>query len=363
MPMILREMGNERIEYDQEFWLRHVRVGAWLSLGVILIGLAYLATTPDEPNRLMMLLGLGLGAALTVVVFFTPWRRLIATRAWLAGFYAWSASVLALLGWLAWLDGGVRSPMMPTAVLALIFAAMAYPPAGVLFVSAGAILAPVIVGIASGDDLGSIIFVTGVMAMVAAMSALVSTNHRRSYADVVTLTAKLEFLALKDGLTGCANHRGFHEQLRRMTSLARRNGSELALVLIDLDHFKRVNDTHGHPVGDRLLMAVGETLRATVRESDVVARIGGEEFVILGPDTGREGALHLAARVHAAIQAIDEPVTVTASVGVSLLPELTDDPDELLSQADAAMYQAKQGGRDQIRVAGTDRGTPALVVP
>lgn len=171
----------------------------------------------------------------------------------------------------------------------------------------------------------------------------------------------LSNMVMTDALTGCLNRRGFDEALTRELNRASRVGSELALLAIDLDYFKWVNDTHGHPAGDAVLRCIGDLLRKSGRVGDFVARVGGEEFTILLADTGLRGAElfanRLRERIHDLRCVIDgtlTPVTVTASIGVAIAagpPRAEQHVADLLwSRADDALYQAKRANRDCVRV-------------
>jgi diguanylate cyclase (GGDEF)-like protein len=131
----------------------------------------------------------------------------------------------------------------------------------------------------------------------------------------------------------------------------------LAAVLFDLDHFKQINDRHGHPKGDEVLASVGATLQATLRESDFVGRYGGEEFIMILPATGREAAVQVADRVREAIANIEvlEEENVTASFGVAVFPDDASDAAQLVRNADRALYRAKANGRNRVEVFSLDR--------
>jgi len=167
---------------------------------------------------------------------------------------------------------------------------------------------------------------------------------------------QLQYLADHDPLTGMFNRRRFDSELHRELARARRYGTPCALLAIDLDHFKLVNDTHGHPVGDELITRTAAVLRARLRESDVLSRLGGDEFAVLLPSCARDEALQVAGGLLEALRA--ESLVpgagsrrVSASIGVALFDpasELT--PQELMVEADIAMYDAKEGGRNSARV-------------
>jgi diguanylate cyclase (GGDEF)-like protein len=156
-----------------------------------------------------------------------------------------------------------------------------------------------------------------------------------------------------DALTGCMNRRAFEMRLRREWRIARRRGSMLALLAIDIDNFKVINDTRGHPVGDQVLQELAEIMRTTARETDSIARLGGDEFVILLPDAGWQGATTFAERLRRNVDdhdfGDDRTLDVTISVGVALARGGDDVTSEyLLEEADRSLYKAKEGGRNRI---------------
>jgi diguanylate cyclase (GGDEF)-like protein len=178
----------------------------------------------------------------------------------------------------------------------------------------------------------------------------------------VALHETVQRQALTDELTGLANHRSFQETLSSEIERARRFGQRVGLVLVDIDDFKRVNDRHGHQVGDRVLQEVARCVREGSREVDTAARYGGEELALVLPGTDSGGAHELADRVRAAIDALEvpvgpggAPVRVTASFGVAALPEVAADGQALIAAADDALYEAKRAGKNRTVRAGTLR--------
>jgi diguanylate cyclase (GGDEF)-like protein len=167
--------------------------------------------------------------------------------------------------------------------------------------------------------------------------------------------ARLEELATTDGLTGCFNKRYFNEELKQRLQAAQRFGRKLSLIIVDLDHFKTVNDTYGHHTGDVVIRELGQVLRRLKRETDVVARFGGEEFCILCEETTAEGAFLLAERVRqelelTAFETELGSLRVTASLGLATFPEHGKDRQALFAAADRALYAAKHNGRNQVSV-------------
>jgi diguanylate cyclase (GGDEF)-like protein len=166
--------------------------------------------------------------------------------------------------------------------------------------------------------------------------------------------ALAEVRAATDALTGLPNSRDARDTLKRMVAQASRTLSPLAALLLDLDHFKQINDSFGHARGDDVLAAVGVSLRSALRESDFVARYGGEEFVILLPNTARQEALLVAEKVRAEIETITVAGVnreITASLGVAVIPDDAGDGASLLRYADRALYVAKARGRNRVEAA------------
>jgi diguanylate cyclase (GGDEF)-like protein len=165
---------------------------------------------------------------------------------------------------------------------------------------------------------------------------------------------RLRKLSVTDGLTELFNHRHIHELLHEEFERTKRSGEPMAVAMMDLDRFKQVNDTYGHPTGDVILYETAEILRQTVREIDMVGRYGGEEFIAILPGANEDDAAHFAERVRQAVANHvfrDEAneVRMTMSGGVASFPDAdTDHPDLLIKRADEALYAAKEGGRNQI---------------
>jgi diguanylate cyclase (GGDEF)-like protein len=169
--------------------------------------------------------------------------------------------------------------------------------------------------------------------------------------------ARAEALSVTDDLTQLYNSRYLHEVLRKEAKRAVRSGRPLSLLFVDLDGFKCINDAHGHLLGSRALVEAAVIIRGSARETDIVARFGGDEFALLLPDTGPEGATFVARRLRERIAqyvflADREPgLRLTASIGVATLPEGAESAESLLHAADTAMYRVKEKGRDGIYMA------------
>jgi diguanylate cyclase (GGDEF)-like protein len=175
--------------------------------------------------------------------------------------------------------------------------------------------------------------------------------------DNSLLLKRAEALSVTDDLTHLYNSRYLNLVLRRETKRASRSGRPLSLLFIDLDGFKGINDLHGHLFGSRALVEAAAVIRGSARETDVVSRFGGDEFAVVLPDTGGEGAFAVGARVRDRIAAhtflADDGLNIhlTASVGVATLPDVAASADELMHAADKAMYQVKESGKNGIQTA------------
>ncbi|MEX2659574.1 MAG: sensor domain-containing diguanylate cyclase [Acidimicrobiales bacterium] len=177
------------------------------------------------------------------------------------------------------------------------------------------------------------------------------------------LLRKVEELATRDTLTGLANRRLFEEALTREVRRAERDSCPLSLIVMDLDHFKEVNDTHGHQAGDEVLRQVGAALMSACRAMDLPARYGGEEFVVLLPECDSGAALAAADRLRTAVTAHVRGLHVTLSAGVATLPENAIDADRLVAAADSALYEAKGAGRNRSVASTRGRSLPATFPP
>ncbi len=175
--------------------------------------------------------------------------------------------------------------------------------------------------------------------------------------DNAIILQRVEAQSVTDDLTQLSNSRYLNAALRRETKRAARNGRPLSLLFLDLDGFKQVNDNHGHLAGSKALVEAAGVIRACARETDVVARFGGDEFSLILPDTAQEGALSVATRIRERLSATrfltsdGLSVHLTASIGIATLPDVANSAEELLRAADMAMYKVKASGKDGIYIA------------
>ena len=195
----------------------------------------------------------------------------------------------------------------------------------------------------------------------AALAALESAIEPGAIAlDNALRVQRAEALSVTDDLTSLYNSRYLAQVLRRESKRAARSGRPLSLLFLDLDGFKSINDTHGHLFGSRALVEAAAVIRSSARETDMVARYGGDEFALVLPETGSEGASAVGERVrerleaHQFLQADGLRITLTASVGVATFPDAAATVEALIQAADLAMYWVKERGKNGIHVAGSD---------
>jgi len=230
-----------------------------------------------------------------------------------------------------------KSPLAPCGVCGAIAADVACEP------------------LVSGSEIIGTLLVAHERAISARERAALRDSARRAAPILASQRelAKAEERAITDALTGLPNRRAAEETIRRMVAQAGRSLSPLGVILFDLDRFRILNDLHGHSHGDKALAAVGRLLASLIRASDFAARFGGEEFLLLLPETDRQGAMELAEKIRRQIERTELVSTgpITASFGVSSLPEDAVDPDELIRKADRALYMAKAQGRNRVESA------------
>lgn len=189
--------------------------------------------------------------------------------------------------------------------------------------------------------------------LIAKMKGLIKLKELQE--EIKQKNIILENLAITDGLTGAYNHRYFYKRLNEEFERAKRYGTSVSLIMIDIDFFKKINDNYGHLVGDSVLVDLAKLLKQNIRKHDVFARYGGEEFVIILPHTNFEGAQHEAERLRKAVESykfshISKEGEVTISLGCVSYPDVkVDKPEDLVKLADSALYTAKNSGRNNVK--------------
>jgi diguanylate cyclase (GGDEF)-like protein len=205
----------------------------------------------------------------------------------------------------------------------------------------------------AGEDLGC-----AVLSCSRKLNSFGEARVHEAIGAAVPMIANLRDLAtardsaLTDGLTGVANRRALEQEITRVSARATRNGEPFGVIMLDIDHFKQLNDTHGHDAGDEALLSVAKLLRDRSRAGDFVARYGGEEFVVLCPGADISVAGAVAESLREAVERYDgPPARFTASFGVAAFPVSAADPGELVRTADKALYTAKRDGRNRVECA------------
>lgn len=328
-----------------QFRRANVMVGFVSSVAVMLANVLYFSLTPDEPNRPLLwaiqILAILLGAGTVYVA-----RRWVPMRPMI---HVWTASQLILTAIAIAADGGFGSPLMVVLVTPLVLAAMALSSQAIAVHTAIAIVGLVAAGAVTGTLTPGVGVIWSVnIGTVALIGAGVARNTRRLTGKLEAANRDLLALSRTDSLTGCLNHGAFFEELDLVLARSSRSGAPVSVLLLDIDRFKDVNDTHGHPTGDQVLIAVADALRTGTRAGDVIARTGGEEFAVLMPDTALAEGQRTADRIRAAVAAADGPVPVTASAGLAAAPNHGSTSTQLVRAADNALYAAKDAGRDRL---------------
>lgn len=209
-----------------------------------------------------------------------------------------------------------------------------------------------------GSEVGALGYITDPTDLDLLLSRARTLLEFKAYLDTC------EEEASTDHLTGLANRRRFERQLEREVARTLRYGHPFCLLMLDIDHFKQINDNHGHEAGDEAIKGVARTLQEGTRGIDLAARIGGEEFAILLTETRLMGAMEVAERLRLAIKGIQTPMVgqIAASFGVAECPSSAQTARELLGNADAALYEAKRQGRDRVAQAPSAESNSAQVM-
>jgi diguanylate cyclase (GGDEF)-like protein len=336
-----------------------VVIGAALGAGAAVATIAYLAQTHHNPHRgLMIAICVGWGL-ISASLLLLPRTRIVASRAREPFFLAWSAAVVLSIGIGIVLEGNPHTPLALGFMLPLIFAAMSYPVAGVAVVGAFVLLTAAVTQQLDHVPAANQTFVLTVLGFASAMGLWQARDRARR-------TAQLASMAYHDMLTGLANRVQLEEHLTVALARARRHGGAGALLYVDLDHFKVVNDTLGHDAGDELLREVARRLSARTRAGDVLARHGGDEFMLLLANVGNDARRAADIVAHDLLATLEQPFTlqghvfeVAASIGAAIFPRDAGDATSLLKHADTALYEAKRDGRGGVRFHAPQTGPSA----
>jgi diguanylate cyclase (GGDEF)-like protein len=287
-----------------------------------------------EPSRrfaLAAILTLAVVAALAMMLL--PWERIVRSKWREPAFLAWSLSNVVTITVFGIINNEPNSALSLLFFVPIVFVSTSYPLRSVIVVSAASIGGYLGVAMRAGSSTDFVLMFAAVLGSTALMGVWQARNHQR-------VREELARMSRTDPLTGCLNRRGFGERAGRAVEAAAQGGGSLAVVLVDLDAFKQVNDTSGHAAGDLVLQQTAERLTAAARPGDLIGRLGGDEFALLIHRVDARAAGIAADRFEEALS----PVT-RASVGVALLPEHGTTLDTLIAYADRRLYETKVGRR------------------
>jgi diguanylate cyclase (GGDEF)-like protein len=331
----VRDLGFQIIDFSEvKFRLRIASARIWLTYLISFVFGAYALGTWDGSDRLP-LVALAAGyLAWGMIVRLLPLGKIVHSRSHDVFFLAWSVAEVGVIAGAMAIDGGSSSPLAALLFIPLVVVALTYPPMLVLAVGTVELLAYLMIAVNVGgrDDLSLSLFAVslGITALVCAYQ----TRIRDAQRD------ELNRISRADPLTGCLNRRGFLERLDAEVDEAGRTGRSFALVALDLDRFKAVNDSEGHAAGDELLRWTVDKLNENLRPMDSVGRLGGDEFALLIPGAARPEALTLVGRINGVLAD-----RAPSSLGIACYPTDGTDSEELQRHADAELYSAKDGRR------------------
>ena len=333
----MRDLGFQIIDFSEvKFRLRIAGARIWLTYLIAAVFAVYAVGTWDGSDQLALVALAGGYLAWGMLVRLLPLEKIVHSGSHDVFFLAWSvAEVAAIAGAMA-IDGGSSSPLAALLFIPLVVVALTYPPMLVLAVGTLELLAylAIAVNVGGRDVLSLSLFAVslGITALVCAWQ----TRIRDAQRD------ELNRISRADPLTGCLNRRGFMERLEAEVDEAGRTGRAFALISLDLDRFKSVNDSKGHAAGDELLRWTVEKLNENLRPMDSVGRLGGDEFALIVPGAARPEALTLAGRLNSVLAG-----QAPSSLGIACYPTDGTDSDELQRHADAELYAAKDGRKIQ----------------
>ncbi len=302
----------------------------------------YAVLTWQQPQRAVML-SIGLAALLLVppLLLLLPAGSATLVRWRATLYYSLEIVGIGVVTTLVWLDGGLGSPLTLLYLVVLVHGMAVYPTSVAMGMTALVLGAYLLLALAAGVDVARATTAAGAILLTAAVAAIGARSHISLQQHQLRIQALLHRQARTDGLTGARNRQGIEEaidaQLARTAS-----DSPTAVLALDLDGFKVLNDTEGHPVGDRILQQVVAILEHASRADDVIGRQGGDEFLVLLPDADGEAAGRVAARIHERLATESVPVTVSIGIATTTRRE---DARALLARADEALYSAKRDGR------------------
>jgi diguanylate cyclase (GGDEF)-like protein/putative nucleotidyltransferase with HDIG domain len=315
------------------FRLGNVQAGVSLSVFCCIFYLVYYLLTWDGPHRTALLALVLAGLIGSLALGKAPLEALMRRpRPREVFFVGWSLSLIGLILVSVVLDGGAGSPLVLALFLPLAFSSLSYPVGSMLVVGVATVATYIgDAAIQRGVSFPNVFFMTATLSIAAWMCGWQARLHARQRHE-------LSRVSRSDPLTGCLNRRGFEERFAAELSRSDRDGLPLGFVLIDLDDFKLMNDSHGHAAGDELLCWTVDTLGAHLRPADALGRLGGDEFAVLAPGAGEQETTLLAQRLQRMLAE-----RTPASFGVATFPMDGADREELHQHADLDLYAVKHG--------------------
>lgn len=322
---------------------RMIDAGIWLSTVSLLAVIAWIGATWSSPHRGGLAAMVASASVTTVIIAAVPRETIIRSRHRELFFLAWSLSLIAFITAAAGLDEGVRSPMVLMLFATLVYAALSYPRWAVAVVAGVSLMAVVVLSLVAGTGghgPTDPIYLGGLMLTLAITGVMCIWQSRLQQ----EARAELARVSRADSLTGCLNRLGFGERLTGELARVRAGGPGLALVVLDLDDFKLINDTHGHSAGDDLLRWAVAAMAGVLRPGDALGRLGGDEFAALLPATGADEATRACERLRFALAA-----RISVSAGTAVAPADGLDDDSLHQRADERLYEAKRQSPSSAR--------------
>jgi diguanylate cyclase (GGDEF)-like protein len=333
---------------DLRNFFRTVAEINWLL--VILVLLYHFFKGTKEDNVPAIFAGMVIFALATIAIHYlklfpNPTRGLLALESWM---------MIAFITWILYFTGGIDSALAPLYYLPVIVSALTLGQVATLLQLGLVGACYVFLGYSDATPVMSLAFIGTLAAQLAPM-VLVAYITTMLSNDILNALARVKLISETDELTGVFNIRAFNALAAQEFRLAARYGRDLTLMMIDSDDLKRVNDTHGHDAGDKLIRAVVAGIRASIKSSDVVARYGGDEFVCMFPGAAAGAAAGIGERIrkHIAdtpLQVDGRNVPISVSIGVASYPRHGDDLETVARNADKALYLSKSEGRDRVTV-------------
>ena len=319
----------------------------WLLLILVLLFLSF--GGPAEEDRTPIIMALLFYGAFILSFHYANFYK-VESR-WKIAVESWV--MIIFVTWAVWFTGKLESPLLNAYLLVIILSALTLGKLATLLEMALVVACFIMLG--ENSSLGQIFSLSYVGRLAAQLAPMVLVAYVTTMfsADIRYGLNKAKLLSETDELTGLYNRRGFAIAVDPLFGQAVRYKREASMLMIDVDRLKDVNDTFGHETGDRMLKLIAQCIGNELRQTDVVARYGGDEFVALLSETPSRGALEVSSRIKEAVAACrldhgHKPVTMSVSIGIASYPDDGHNIDSLLMRADRAMYLAKQGGRNGV---------------